>query len=261
MLNSCSNNNCTDKFSCPDGKQADFVIKRHDTKPPFEIIVKDCDGPIDLTDTVLEVSMWFTAKLKKAITSSDAHFALADNKGFEQAIVGDIIVVDRVRAPEQMLITGFDEDNKFIQVQRGYNGTAIGSYKRGQSIRIFRVLNGVGETQMTLQDIPQVDGTTDEDVLTESRLIYEWQAEDTCVPGCFWFEFKLLKMIKSSPATMTSLFLTGGSPSVTPSFTSQTPEELGCSLGQGVEWSRKFPVEGEGFLVKIIDSPTSESLV
>jgi len=25
-------------------------------------------------------------------------------------------------------------------------------------------------------------------------LVYEWQPEDTCLPGCYWIEFKLLKM-------------------------------------------------------------------
>lgn len=258
MSISCSNNSgCIDKFGCPDDKTPDFIIRRHDTKPPFEVIVKDCDGPIDLKDTVLEASMWLKAKFKKDVAEDATYFALADNIGFEQSLVGDIIVVDFIRSAEQMLITGFDEKNHFIQVQRGYNGTPKNSYKRGQVIRIFRVLNGIGETEMTLMDIPQVDGTTEEDVLTESKLVYEWQPEDTCAPGCFWFEFKLLKMAAASGTPVAGMYFTS-TPSVTPSFTSFTPD---CSIGDGVQWVQRFPTEGEGFLVKIVDSPTSENLV
>lgn len=256
LSNSSCGNACLDNFGCPSGVNPDFVIRRHDTKPPLEIIVRDCDGAIDLTDTVLEVSMWAKAKLKQSVSKTDTYFALADNIGFSQALVDDIIVVNQIRNPEQMLITGFDEQNKFIRVQRGYNGSPISAYSKGQAIKIFRVLNGVGETEMTLMDVLQVDGTTEEDVLTESKLVYEWKATDTCVPGCFWFEFKLLKM-----AAPTSMSMLSTAASITPSFSSFTPSESGCTLGVGVEWARRFPTESEGFLVKIVDSPTSELLV
>jgi len=257
-----SSSNCVDAFGCPQGVSPDFVIKRHDTKPPLEIIVKDCGNPIDLTDTVVEVSMWAKGKLKCSIAEADTYFALADNIGFNQARTGDIIVIDRVRSPEQMLITGFDEANYLIQVQRGYNGTPVSSYKKGQSLKIFRFLNSVGETEMTYQDIEQTDGTVDEDVLTESKLVYEWSPNDTCLPGCYCLEFRLLKMVAMGTAG------TAGSwegfallaPSVVPSFSSYTSANLGCELGSGVEWERRFPVEGECFLIKINNSPTSEAL-
>jgi hypothetical protein len=29
-------------------------------------------------------------------------------------------------------------------------------------------------------------------------------------------------------------------------------------MGTGVEWVRRFPSDGEGFLIKIVDSPTME---
>jgi hypothetical protein len=47
---------------------------------------------------------------------------------------------------------------------------------------------------------------------------------------------------------------------ITPSFTSPslTPTDFGCGLGAGVEWVRRFPVDGEGFLIHITDSPTAE---
>jgi hypothetical protein len=49
--------------------------------------------------------------------------------------------------------------------------------------------------EATYEDIQHVDGTTEKNVLTGSFLVYEWQPEDTCLPGCYWFEFKVLKMI------------------------------------------------------------------
>lgn len=266
MTTSCGTNNCTDKFGCPDASSGicpDFRIKRHDTRPAFEFDVKDCSDPIDLTDTVVEASMWANAKLKAAITTSDTFFALADNIGFEQSLVGDIIVVtDQARAPEQMLVTGHDESNKLIRVQRGYNGSSVRAYKRGSRIKIFRSLNAVGSTEITLTDILKVDGTTDEDVLTSSKLIYEWAAQDTCLPGCYYLELKLLKMIvEGGTAGLLPSILQLTAPSIVPSFSSPTTADLGCELGAGVEWVRRFPVEKEGFLIQIIDSPTSETLV
>lgn len=242
---------CPAEDGCQPGVCPDFEIKRHDTRPPFVVTVDDCDGPLDLTDTVVEVSMWAKAKLKKAVSDSDTYFALADNVGFQQSMVGDIIVMDRVRAPEHMLVIGHDEVNKFVQVQRGYNGTAVSAYKRGTKLRIFRVLNAVGDTSMVEEDVEQVDGTTTTEQV-ESRLIYNWLPNDTCLPGCYWLEFKLLKMVTSG--------LWVGIDSIVPTFTSVTPSQAGCDMGTGVEWVRRFPADGEAFLIKIVDSPTSETL-
>lgn len=248
---------CPDTFGCPPGVCPDFTIKRHDTKPAFKVALEDCDGVFDLTDETLaaEVNIWAKAKLKSAITASDTYFALADNIGFEQAMVGDIIVMDRVRLPEHMLVTGFDETNKFIQVQRAYNGTQASAWKKGTAMRIFRVMNAPAEIETVLDDVLQVDGTTATDQLVESYLVFEWDSETTCLPGCYWLEFKLLKMIESDEENLSMLAV-----SVTPSFTPSTYSSatFGCTLGAGVEWVRRFPSEGEGFLIKIVDSPTAE---
>jgi hypothetical protein len=257
---SCSSFVCgTGSSSCPDAfgcsGPADFWIKRHDTKPPFKIKVTECDGtPMDLTGLILEASMWYRAKLKRDLEITDTYFALADNIGFDQCKVGDIIVMDRVRAPEQMLITGFDENLKLIQVQRGYNGSIISQFKKGTVLRVFRVLNAIATTEMDKESITQIDGKTLDNVLTESRLVYEWLAPDTCLPGCFYFEFKLIKMTDDS--TMDSLMLT---PS-TPSFISYTAEEMGCDAGSGVEWVRRFPTDSDGYVIRIFDSPTAENV-
>lgn len=254
-----TNTNCPDLLGCPSDQCPDFVIRRHDTKPDLKYDVEDCDGPIDLTDLVVEVSMWAKAKLKKAITVDDTYFGLADNIGFEQAFIGDIIVVNKSRAPEQMLITGFDENNKLIQVQRGYNGSVIGNYVKGTSIRIFRILNAVASTEMVKEDVTEIDGTVTTDVIMRSSLVYSWMPNDTCLPGCYWLEFKLLKML-GSPSMMGGLY---GASISTPSisFISYAPETLGCDMGDGVEWVQRFPAMGEGLLVKITDSPTAENVI
>ena len=244
---------CPDKFGCYPNMPADFCIKRHDTKPPFKVAVEDCDGPLDLTGLVLESSMWSMAKLKKDIGPDDTIIQFADNIGFEQCAVGDIIVMQRVRAPEQMLVVDFDEINYYVVVQRGYHGTPISSFKKGTVLRVFRVLNAPGTTEMDMEDVQQVDGSITEDQITESRLVYEWNANDTCLPGCYFFEFKLLKMLTSSD------------PSVTPSpgiseTGSYTAYQMGCTAGVGVDWVRRYPNNAEGYLIKINDSPTSENV-
>jgi len=250
--------NCVDKFGCPPTVCPDFSLKRHDTKPPFKVAVEDCDGPIDLTedDLVLEINMWALAKLKKAITAEVTQFQLADNIGFEQVMVGDIIVMERVRRPEHMLVTAFDETNCYIQVQRAYSGTDASAWKKGTAMKIFRVMGGPAEIETFTQDLLQIDGTTEEDVATDTFLVYEWDANATCLPGCYWLEFKLLKM---EVGVLSLLSATAGDVSIfswTPSNLSST--DFGCTSGAGVEWVRRFPSNGEGFLIKITNTPTGE---
>jgi hypothetical protein len=228
---------CPDKFGCPPDACPDFQIKRNDTTPSLKVEVEGDDGPMDLTGLVLEASMWANAKLKKDIIVSDTVIQFADNIGFEQVLAGDIIVVNRVRSPEHMIILGFDEDAKTIQVGRGYNGTTPAAVKKGTVLRIFRFMSVPASTEMVYGDETGVDGCVTKDVLQASYLVYEWAANDTCVPGCFWLEFKLLKMIEGTVVV----------PSVIPL----------CYSGLGVEWVRRFPVCGE-LLVKICESPTIE---
>lgn len=339
----CTQSTCKTKDGCPPGVCPDFVIRRHDTKPPLKIFVEDCDGAMDLRGLVVEVNMWAMAKLKTAIDDTCDYFRLADDIGFEQIMVGDIIVMDRVRMPERMLVTAFDETNKLVKVQRAYHGTTASAWKKGSQMRIFRILNGVAESEIAFEDRTDVDGTEVKDEITESYLVYEWQPEDTCLPGCYWLEFKLIKMIdlvfylpggnwtgethkhsdgffytgtsqtESSvrlsfnqvedlyliPDTIwagevheySGMYFTGtvhdngsvflnqtGVPSgddvsydeegvalvsgisLIPSFTDEslTPYYFGCILGEGVEWIRRFPINGEGFLIKIEGSPTME---
>lgn len=338
-----SQSQCLDKFGCPSDRCPDFYIRRHDTKPPLKVLIEDCDGPIDLRGLVIEANMWALAKLKRNLDATTDYFALANDIGFEQIMVGDIIIMDRVRMPEYMLVTAFDETNKFVQVERGWRGTTASTWKKGQSMRIFRVLNAPASSEMVFQDIQNVDGTTDSDVLTESYLVYDWQPEDTCLPGCYWLEFKVIKMqavvyflpggdwsgethrsddgfyytgsthtdssVRLSYDQVNELFLlpeavwtgenheysghhfTGtvhndgsvplnqtGVPvedgtsldettllsilstsSIIPTFESGlTAYQFGCILGEGVEWVRRYPLDGEGFLVRVEDSPTVE---
>lgn len=190
----CQQSHCVDKFGCG-SRCPDFIIRQHDTRPEFRVRVEDCEGPMDIRGLVIEANMWALAKLRTSISATDDYFCLADDIGFEQIMINDVIVMDRVRLPEYMLVTGFDEDDRLVRVQRGYKGTTPGKWKKGSKMRIFRVLNSQAETEIVYEDIREVDGTMRKDTITSSYLVYKWQPEDTCLPGCFWFEFKLLKMI------------------------------------------------------------------
>ncbi len=251
---------CIGLDGCDPSVCPDFLIKRHDTKPDLKIVVDDCDGPLDLTDEtlILEVNMWAKGKLKTAITNADTFFGLADNIGFEQIMVNDIIIMERVRLPEHMLVTGFDEQNKLIRVTRGFNGTNAVAWKKGNAFKIFRALNAPATIESTLEDVLQGDGTTATDQLTETVLSYSWTANDTCLPGCYLLEFKLLKM--EAEMGINALMVVPST--VTPSFTPSTltPADFGCTLGTGIEWVRRFPSNKEGFLIQINDSPTAETV-
>jgi hypothetical protein len=108
-------------------------------------------------------------------------------------MIDDIIIMDRIRSPEQMLVTGFDEDNKLIYVQRGYNGTVASVWKKGSSMKIFKFINAPASIEPNREDVAKPDGTT-ENVLTDTFLVYEWDVNNTCLPGCYWFEFKVFEM-------------------------------------------------------------------
>lgn len=198
---------CLDKFGCPKDRCPDFTIRRHDTKPPFRVLIEDCDGPIDFSadNLVLEVNMWAKGKLKKAIASEDTYFGLADDIGFYQIMVGDIIMVDQFRSFERMLVKAFDEKNKLVQVERGYAGTTAIDWQKGSAIKIFRIFNGTASIETSYQDITQVDGTVLKDQLASTYFVYDWNANDTCLPGCYWMEFKLLSMADISTTPISTI--------------------------------------------------------
>ncbi len=336
-----SQNQCLSKDGCPPGVCPDFTIRRHDTKPPLKISVEDCDGPLDVQGLVVEVNMWALAKLKYNMEVEDTYFPLADNIGFEQIMIGDIIVMDRARLPEYMLVTGFDEKQKFVRVERAYRNSTASEWPKGQKMKIFRILNAPASSELVYEDVREVDGTLTSDVLQGAYLVYEWAPEDTCLPGCYWLEFKLLKMIdavfylpggnwtgethvyddgffytgdthtdssvKLSYDSVDDIYLIPGTTwtgeihlysgsyftgathddgsvilnrtgipsesdisyddsglaftsSITPSFTGDdlTPADYKCVLGEGVEWVRRFPLGGEAFLIKIVNTITAE---
>lgn len=231
--------NCPQCDGCIPGICPDFTIKRGDTQPPFRVIIEDENGPMDLTGLVIEANMWANAKLKSNITALDTSLALADNVGFCQILPNDIILMNNVRSPEQMRITGFDEANSLVFVERGFNGTTPQAWKKGSVMRIFRIMNGSAMSEMVYDNTTNVDGTVNCNVLEESVLIYEWGVNDTCIGGCFHFEFKVLKM---------------SGPIVVPSVTQL------CFLGIGVEWTRRFPA-CDDLLIKICDTPTTETFI
>lgn len=210
--------NCVDTSGCPTDQCPDFSIKRNDTSPAFKVAVSDCDGPLDLTseDLSVSVSMWGKAKLKVAIDDSETSIAFADNIGFNQVVAGDIIIMDRVRDAEKMLVESFDEDSYTITVERGYDGTNAQAWSKGDKLRFFRMIDEDASIETVLEDIEQLDGTVLEDQLVESYLRYDWTEDDTVAPGCFWLQFKL------------------------------TNSDEG--------WVRRFPDSSEGFLIKIHDA-------
>lgn len=185
---------CISSDGCPPGVCPDFTIRRHDVKPSFRVQIVDCEESVDLADRVLEVNMWALAKLKKSIVPADTIISFADAIGFEQVMAGDMIIMDRVRSPEHILVLGFDEDAKTISVARGRQGTTAGTWKKGSKLRIFRIMNSPAHTEMVFNDVEEITGEITKDVLQGSYFVYEWQPQDTCLPGCFWMEFKLIKM-------------------------------------------------------------------
>lgn len=216
---------CSDATGCPEGLASDFCIKRNNTTPPFRMNYQDCDGPVDLStgNYILQVNIWIKAKLKKTIDNTETEISFADNIGFDLIKENNILTMDRARDPEKMQITGFDEENKTITVIRGYDGTSSQSWSKGTGLRVFRVVDADGEIESVLEDLEQEDGTILKNQLSYTFLKYLWGDETTSLAGCYWLEFKLTELDEEMTEIISAI---------------------------------RLPSEGEGYLIKIIDSPT-----
>lgn len=215
---------CEDSSGCPDDVMVDFCIKRNDTTPAFKLSLEDCEGVVELHENhVLQVNIWIKTKLKNQITETDTEISFADNIGFEQILENNIIIMDRSRNPEKMLVTGFDETNKKITVQRGYDGTVPQVWPKGSLLRVFRATDAEGEIEFAYEDIEKEDGTVDKDQLVNTFLVFKWLENTTSLAGCFWLEFKLIELNEEETEILSV---------------------------------RRFPSQGEGFLIRIINSPT-----
>jgi hypothetical protein len=230
-----SSDNCNE---CPE-----FTIKQHDTRPVFKVDVSDCDQPIDLTDLVIEASMWTGSKLKTAITGASTTISFADNIGFEQINTDTIIQIGNGRLFERMLIEKINEESKTVDVFRGQLNTGSYNWKKGTKIKLLRFLNNHAVGEMEYQDIENLDSTVTKDQLVRSTLIYEFKPGNTCMAGCYVIEFKIMKMnydlLSSDPVLISQI-------------------DYHCDNGAYVEWVRRFPSDREGFNIEVFGSPTAE---
>jgi len=222
----CGNNtsNCSDSDDCV--VTPNLCIKRGDTKPIFKISFSDCDGPIDLSEEenlVLEANMWIETKLKANITDVQTSLAFADNIGFNYIKINDIVITSSARSSEKMIVTNIDEVNKTATVTRAYEATTAKAWDKGTVLYIFRFRDQPAQIESVFENIESVDGTTNE-TLTDTIFSFEWSSDQTLMPGCYWFEFKLMKI---DPDT------------------------------DDILWTKRIPLSSSGFMIKIIDSATS----
>lgn len=216
---------CGSPGDCP--APTDLCIKRHDTKPYLKVSLSDCDGPVDLTEEGLavEASMWFDAKTKSDLSSSATQLRFADDIGFDSVSVGDVISTSRSRSPEMMLVSAVDESAKTLTVVRAQDGTTPRAWPKGTPLTVFRFMNESAQIESVFEQVEGVDGSSSEQ-LVDTLLVFEWTPEHTSVPGCYWLEFKILKV---SPSTG----------------------------GGVVEWVKRVPVSSQGYMIRVVDSPTS----
>lgn len=195
-------NNCGSSDNCPANVIPDFSIKRFDTNPSLRVQLSDCDGVMDVSDPnlVVEINMWTKSKLKKNIISTDTTITFADNVAFNQILIGDIIYIDHPRNPEYMQISSIDEDLKIISVLRSVNSTISSSWKKGTILYIYRIISGIGSIETVHQDLISITGSVEKNQLVESNLVYDWSKNDTLTSGCYWLEFKLMKIIPQNSA-------------------------------------------------------------
>lgn len=222
---SCQQSTCINQYStCPDGVSPILCLKRYETRPSLKVSIEDCEGAMDLSegDFVLEVNMWFNTKLKHDIDEDQLEISFADNIGFYQVAENDFILIDHPRTPEYLLVKSFNETEKTIQVERSQKGTVAGSWKKGSSLKVFRVMQEDAEVELVYEDVVKEDGSSINE-LTDTVFVFNWTVNSTMLSGCFWLEYTLAKVNLEDSS---------------------------------IEWTRKFPSNNEGFLIKINESST-----
>lgn len=194
-----SSGGCQGSGNCP--RTPDFCIKKNDTRPIFQVSFSDCDGAVELDNEniVVEASMFFKAKLKSQISNSSTTLSFADNIGFDQILIGDLIVVDKPRNSEKMLVVSIDESSKSFTVQRGYSSSPSipsmpQSWSKGTNLKIFRFIDETAQVESVFEDTTQVDGSILNE-LTDTILSFAFTSEHTSAPGCYWFEFKISRIM------------------------------------------------------------------
>ena len=192
-MNSKTGVSCKNSNNCEEECRSIFSIKKNDTKPSFKVSVEDCDVDFSEENMSLKYDMWFKAKLKKDILKTDTVIYFADNIGFDKVLQNDIIFLETNRNLEQMLVVGFDEDAKSIQVQRSYNSTNSENWKKGSELKIYRVLEKDAEIEILLEDVMQTDGTILQDQISDTLFVVNWDSNSTKTSGCYFLEFKLIK--------------------------------------------------------------------
>ena len=218
---------CSGAGDCP--APPDLCIKRHDTRPSLKVSMSDCDGPIDLTEDgiAVEASMWFDAKLKADISAVATEIRFADDLGFDSVSVGDKIVTSKSRSPEVMVVTSVNESSRSVVVTRGQAGTAARAWPKGSQLSVFRFMDEAASVESVLESSEALDGSVSE-ALVDTLLVFDWTPSYTSVPGCYWVEFKVIK-VSPGPG------------------------------GGVVAWVKRVPLSSQGFMVRVIDSPTSPS--
>lgn len=168
--------------------------------------------------------MWFEAKLKSAVSGTDANLRFADDIGFDSVAIGDVISTSGSRSPEMMLVSSIDESTKTVVVSRGHAGTSPRDWPKGAPISVFRLVDQPAHVESVYEEVESLDGSVSED-LVDTLLVFEWSAGHTSVPGCYWVEFKIMGLDESG----------------------------------GITWTKRVPLSAKGFMVRVIDSPTSST--
>ena len=227
MYNSEIGVGCSNASECNSGcSSSDLCIKKGDTLPSLRVSMTDCDGVVDLTDSnlALEASMWFKAKTKAALSNSQDTIQLADNVGFDTIMIGDVIVTNRSRNREIMLVTGINESSKSISVTRGYEDSQEQSWSKGTELKIFRFRNQTATIESVFEESQSLNGEISND-LVDTFLVFKWDSNHTAMPGCYLLEFKLFKV---DPDTAE------------------------------VEWIKSIPLSKEGYLINVLDSSDTQ---
>jgi hypothetical protein len=198
MINPSKQTYCETMCPCnPGGSGPFFELRRNDTCPAMEIVVKGKNGePVDLTGWTAEATMFLIRSVYVDVEDDADTIQLESVAGIR---AGDVLRVESEEDErEKLLVTDVDRDGDVLTVTRGHDSTTAAAIPADTAVYDVLVddipveieLETLDEQQASYYQVSVGDVEEDETIVS-SKLVVRWRASDTSRPGDFLVQVEM----------------------------------------------------------------------
>lgn len=188
---------CETLCSCEAGGADAFRLRRHDTCPAMEIVVRGKNNePVDLTDWTATATLFYIRRIYSPAADDDTLLYLDATKSVN---IGDVIRAETPDAPrELMLVSAVDREADTITVTRGHDSTTPVALPDEQvlvglkatDIPVEIVLETLEAQQASYYQV-EAGTPSDDPVIVSSKLLVKWRSSDTLHAGDYYVQVEL----------------------------------------------------------------------